>query len=59
MMKIPWTIVVGAKEAEGGDFKINVFGQTEDLIVPVGELIAKAVEAGLSIGLKTEKAPRV
>ncbi|MFH1089916.1 MAG: threonine--tRNA ligase [Candidatus Uhrbacteria bacterium] len=46
MMKIPWTIVVGAKEVEGGDFKINVFGQEEDLIVPVGELVAKAVEAG-------------
>ena len=46
MMKIPWTIVVGAKEVEGGDFKINVIGQEEDLVVPVGELVAKAVEAG-------------
>jgi len=46
MMKIPWTIVVGAKEVEGGDFKINVFGQEEDLIVPVGELVPKAIEAG-------------
>lgn len=45
MMKIPWTIVVGKKEAEGGDFQINVFGQEENLIVPQGELLARAKEA--------------
>jgi threonyl-tRNA synthetase len=46
MMKIPWTIVVGEKEANGGDFKINVFGQEEDLVVPAGEIVSRAVEAG-------------
>jgi len=55
MMKIPWTIVIGSKEVEGGDFKINVFGQEEDLVVSPAELIAKAVESGLSIGLETGK----
>lgn len=43
--KIPWTIVIGAKEAEGGDFKVNIFGQEEDLIISSGELIEKATEA--------------
>jgi len=46
MMKIPWTIVIGAKEAEGGDFKINVFGQEEDLVVSAADLVGKAVETG-------------
>jgi len=46
LMKIPWTIVIGSKEVEGGDFKINVFGQEEDLVIPSAELIEKAVEAG-------------
>ena len=45
MMKVPWTIVFGAKEAEGGDFKINVFGATEDLMVPQADLVATALEA--------------
>jgi threonyl-tRNA synthetase len=46
MMKIPWTVVIGAKEAAGGDFKINVFGQEEDLVVPAAELVTRAVAAG-------------
>ena len=46
MMKIPWTIVIGAKEMEGGDFKVNVFGQEEDLTIPAADLAAKALEAG-------------
>ena len=46
MMKIPWTIVIGAKEVEGGDFKINVFGQEENLVLPAAEIVNRAVEAG-------------
>jgi threonyl-tRNA synthetase len=46
MMKIPWTVVIGAKEAAGGDFKINVFSQEEDLVVPAAELVTRAVAAG-------------
>ena len=42
MQKIPWTIVVGAKEAQGGDYKVNVFGQEEDLMIPAAELIDRA-----------------
>ncbi len=45
MTKIPWTIVVGAKEAEGGDMNVNVFGSEEKLIIPQANLIAKAVES--------------
>ena len=45
MMKVPWTIVIGEKEAKGGDFKVNVFGQEEDIIVSAKELINKALEA--------------
>ena len=45
MAKVPWTIVVGGKEAEGGDMQINVFGQEEKLVVAQGELVAKALEA--------------
>ncbi len=44
MMKIPWTIVVGVKEAQGMDFKVNVFGQEEDLVIPVGDLVKRALE---------------
>src|SRR3989339_260874 len=40
--KIPWTIVIGAKEVEGGDFKINVFGQEEDLMIPANDLVERA-----------------
>ncbi|MBI4435239.1 threonine--tRNA ligase [Candidatus Uhrbacteria bacterium] len=43
--KIPWTIVIGAKEVEGGDFKVNVFGQDEDLIIPAVELVDRALRA--------------
>lgn len=45
MTKVPWTIVIGAKEVEGGDFKINVFGQEEDLVVPMDQLIDTLLEA--------------
>ncbi|PJE76372.1 threonine--tRNA ligase [Candidatus Uhrbacteria bacterium CG10_big_fil_rev_8_21_14_0_10_48_16] len=40
--KVPWTIVIGAQEADGGDFKVNVFGQEEDLLIEAGELIDRA-----------------
>jgi threonyl-tRNA synthetase len=46
MMKTPWTIVIGAKEVDGGDFKVNVFGQDEDLEFAQKDLVEKAkVEA--------------
>ncbi len=46
MSKIPWTVVIGAKEAEGGDIKVNVFGQEEDLVIPQADFVAKAADAG-------------
>lgn len=45
MMKTPWTIVIGAKEAEGGDFQIKVFGSEETKIVPAAGLIEAIKEA--------------
>jgi threonyl-tRNA synthetase len=45
MMKVPWTIVLGQKEIDGGDYKVNVFGQEEDLIIPQAEILARAGEA--------------
>jgi threonyl-tRNA synthetase len=45
MQKIPWTIVVGEQEAGGGDFNVNIFGQQEDMHIPAGEIVEKAVES--------------
>jgi threonyl-tRNA synthetase len=45
MMKIPWTIVIGEKEANGGDFVVNVFGQEEDLMIKAKELAVEAKKA--------------
>ena len=45
LAKIPWTIVIGDKEAGGGDYKINVFGQKDDLVIASDQLIERAVEA--------------
>ncbi len=45
MMKIPWSVVIGEKEAKGGDFVVNVFGQEEDLNIKAKELTAQAREA--------------
>ena len=44
-MKIPWTVVVGEKEAKGGAFTVNVFRQEEDLTILAEAFIGKAVEA--------------
>lgn len=44
MMKTPWTIVIGAKEVEGGDFKVNVFGQEEDLEIAQKDLLERAMK---------------
>jgi len=43
-MKIPWTIVIGQKEVDGGDVQVNVFGQEDNLVIPAQELIRKAKE---------------
>ncbi len=45
MMKVPWTIVVGEKEAGGGDFNVNVFGEDEDVSVPAGKIVKHALKA--------------
>ncbi|MFA6130968.1 MAG: threonine--tRNA ligase [Patescibacteria group bacterium] len=48
LMKTPWTIVIGKKEAEGGAYQINVFGQEENLMIEQSEILAKALEASQS-----------
>ncbi len=45
MSKVPWTIVIGGKEAEGGDFKVKVFGQEADIIIGAANLKAEATAA--------------
>lgn len=45
MMKIPWTIVIGQKEVEGGDFRVNVFGG-EEMTIPQVAFLERAREAG-------------
>jgi len=42
--KVPWTVVIGQKEVEGGDFKVNVFGQEEDVIIQASEFLARVAE---------------
>ncbi|MFA6017941.1 MAG: threonine--tRNA ligase [Patescibacteria group bacterium] len=45
MNKVPWTIVVGAKERDGGDIQVKVFGSEEAFIIPQADLVAKAIDA--------------
>lgn len=54
MMKTPWTIVIGQKEADGEDLQINVFGSDENLTFPQNEFIEKAIEAS-TLPIKDEK----
>ena len=42
--KIPWTIVLGDKEVAGGDYKVNVFGQDDDLEIKASDLLETALE---------------
>ncbi|PJA47711.1 threonine--tRNA ligase [Candidatus Uhrbacteria bacterium CG_4_9_14_3_um_filter_36_7] len=44
-MKIPWTIVIGEKEVAGQDFKVNVFGKEESLIIAQHEFVQQILEA--------------
>ncbi|KKW30543.1 MAG: Threonine-tRNA ligase [Candidatus Uhrbacteria bacterium GW2011_GWD2_52_7] len=46
MQKVPWTIVVGGKEKEGGDISVKVFGSEEQLVIEQGKLVDAAVVAG-------------
>lgn len=45
MQKVPWTIVVGAKEKDGGDIQVKVFGSEAPLVIPQSELVVKVLEA--------------
>lgn len=47
MKKIPWTIVYGAKEAEGGEVTVNVFGTTENLTISQDALVDRAQKEAL------------
>jgi len=41
MMKVPWTIVIGDKELEGGDLQVKVFGQEEGVTVPQSKFLER------------------
>ena len=45
MQKIPWTVVIGKKEAEGGNIQVNVFGQEVNLEYTQEEFVQQAKEA--------------
>ena len=45
MAKVPWTIVVGAKERDGGDIQVKVFGSDEALVIPQADLVVRAIES--------------
>ncbi|HLD17539.1 MAG TPA: threonine--tRNA ligase [Patescibacteria group bacterium] len=40
-MKIPWTVVVGGKEVEGGPLHVRVFGQEEECVLSREEFMAR------------------
>ena len=42
--KVPWTVVVGDKEMDGGDFQINVFGEDDTLVLSKDDLVKLALE---------------
>ncbi len=44
MMKIPWTVVIGQKEVDGGSMKVKVFGQNEDLTIEQNVFVQTAKE---------------
>ncbi len=46
MQKVPWTIVVGAKEKDGGDIGVKVFGSEEQLVIAQDKLVEEASKAG-------------
>jgi threonyl-tRNA synthetase len=45
MDKIPWTIVLGEKEAAGGEFQIKVFGQEESLTISQETFLERVLNA--------------
>ena len=43
--KIPWTVVIGQKEVEGGPMTVKVFGQEENLTIKQNEYVEHARQA--------------
>ncbi len=41
--KIPWTIVIGEKEVNGGDVQVNIFGQDEDRVIKAEEFVKTVI----------------
>jgi threonyl-tRNA synthetase len=42
--KVPWTIVLGEKEVNGGDFQVKVFGSENPLSITQADLFARIAE---------------
>jgi threonyl-tRNA synthetase len=41
LAKVPWTIVIGDKEVEGGDLQIKVYGQEEPLVMSQANFVTE------------------
>jgi threonyl-tRNA synthetase len=44
LAKIPWTVVVGEKEVEGGDISVNIFGQEENREIKADDFIEVVIK---------------
>jgi threonyl-tRNA synthetase len=45
MTKVPWTIVIGQKEVEGGDLQITIFGSEEKRVIAQSEIVDEVRKA--------------
>lgn len=45
MTKVPWTIVIGQKEVEGGDLQITIFGSEEKRVIAQSEIVEEVRKA--------------
>lgn len=44
IVKVPWTIVIGEKEAQGGDFQVKVFGSENPLSISQADLLTHVTD---------------
>jgi threonyl-tRNA synthetase len=44
-MKTPWSVVIGGNEEEGADFRVNVFGEDDDIEIAQDDFVERAQDA--------------
>ena len=44
-MKTPWSVVIGGNEEEGADFRVNVFGEDDDIEITQADFVERAQDA--------------